>query len=177
MRESTEIRRSPDISPTRSRRTCDHLSMTSASETGETADVTIPPAQMTTAELEEFLTDAFPLVPRTYRVERVTDSGVVMRLPIGIEHERPGGTVSGPAMMTLADAAAWLATVSRIGPVALSVTSSLTINFLRKPEMADLWADAELLRLGRRQSVSEVRLSSGTDRLLVAQATVTYAIP
>ncbi|MFN8051996.1 MAG: PaaI family thioesterase [Acidimicrobiales bacterium] len=143
--------------------------------------MSVPPAVMSALDLEEFLAAAFPLAPRTYRVEEVTDVGVLMRLPIGDEHERPGGTVSGPAMMTLADAAAWLATVSRIGPVALSVTSSLTINFLDKPAMADLWGSAELLKLGRRQSVTQVKLFSDVggapgDRLL-AQASVTYAIP
>ena len=130
---------------------------------------------MTTADLEAFLEAAFPADRRVYRVTEVTDTGVVMHLPVAGAAVRPGGTMSGPSMMALADAAAWLATLSRIGPVALSVTSSLTINFLRKPAMADLRADAELLRLGRRQSVTDVRLSSGDD--LVAQATVTYAIP
>jgi uncharacterized protein (TIGR00369 family) len=143
--------------------------------------MTTPPAVMTAAELEDFLAAAFPLAPRTYRIVEVTPSGVLMRLPVTDEHERPGGTMSGPSMMTLADASAWMATVSRIGPVALSVTSSLTINFLRKPQMADLWARADLLKLGRRQSVTDVRLYSddagapGGD--VVAQATVTYAIP
>lgn len=132
---------------------------------------------MTPSELDEFLAGAFPKMPRTYRVTEVTDTGVVLWLPVGEEHERPGGTVSGPTMMALADAAAWLATLSRIGPVALSVTSSLTINFLRKPPIADLWARATLLKLGRRLSVSEVHLASDGSGDLVAQATVTYAIP
>jgi uncharacterized protein (TIGR00369 family) len=132
---------------------------------------------MSSAELETFLGEAFPKVPRVYRVSEVTAAGVVLRLPIGDEHERPGGTVSGPTMMGLADAAAWLATLSRIGPVALSVTSSLTINFLRRPPLADLRAEASLLKLGRRLSVSEVHLLSEGSGDLVAQATVTYAIP
>jgi acyl-coenzyme A thioesterase PaaI-like protein len=82
-------------------------------------------------------------------------------------------------MMALADAAAWLVTLSRIGPVALAVTSSLSISFLAKPRPADLLAHAGLLRLGRRQSVSEVRIWSdgGDPQEPVAHATVTYAIP
>ena len=137
----------------------------------------VPDPVMTPDQLEAFLAEAFPKVPRAYRVTTVTDEGVILRLPIGEEHERPGGTVSGPTMMGLADAAAWLATLSRIGPVALSVTSSLTINFLRKPPLADLRAEARLLKLGRTLSVSEVHLHSSTTNALVAQATVTYAIP
>jgi len=132
---------------------------------------------MTTAELEEFLVGAFPLAPRTYDVTEVTSTGVVLRLPVAAEFERPGGTMSGPSMMSIADAAAWLATLSRIGPVALAVTSGLSINFLRKPPMADLFAHAELLRLGRRQSVTDVRIRSAAGDDVVAQATVTYAIP
>ncbi|MCU1374948.1 MAG: PaaI family thioesterase [Actinomycetia bacterium] len=136
----------------------------------------LPPPVMSAPELDDFVAGAFPNAPRAHRVAEVTDRGVTLHLPIGPEHERPGGTVSGPAMMGLVDAAAWLATLSRIGPVALAVTSSLTINFLRKPPLtADLWADAELLKLGRRLSVTEVRVRS--DDVLVAQATVTYAIP
>jgi uncharacterized protein (TIGR00369 family) len=133
---------------------------------------------MSVDDLRDFLRSAFRSGGRAFEVEEITDRGAVLRLPIGPEHERPGGTVSGPTMMGLADGAAWVATLSRIGPVALSVTSSLTINFLRKPPMSDdLWAEADLIRLGRRLSVSEVRLLSGGSGDLVAQSSVTYAIP
>jgi uncharacterized protein (TIGR00369 family) len=132
---------------------------------------------MTAHELNDFLYGAFPAAPRPHEVTAVTDVGVTLRLLITAEHERPGGTVSGPAMMELADAAAWMATLSRIGPVALAVTSSLNINFLRKPAMSDLWAETELIRLGRRLSVCDVRIRSDADGALVAQATVTYALP
>ncbi|MHB1534043.1 MAG: PaaI family thioesterase [Acidimicrobiales bacterium] len=137
-----------------------------------------PPAVLSATDLEVFLTAALPGAPRFYGVTEVNERGVVLSLPIGPEHGRPGGTVSGPTMMGLADGAAWLATLSRIGPVPLTVTSSLTIHFLRKPPLdADLRADAELIRLGRRLSVTDVRISSGDSRELVAQATVTYSIP
>ena len=134
---------------------------------------------MTAAELNDFLAAAFPDSPRAYVVEHVDADGIRMRLPYEAAQIRPGGTISGPTMMSLADAAAWLVTLSRIGPVALSVTSSLTISFLTKPEPVDLFARGSLLRLGRRQSVSEVRLWSagGSEAQPVAHATVTYAIP
>ena len=134
---------------------------------------------MTVDELNEFLANAFPGAPRAYRVEHAAADGVRMRVPYDAGQLRPGGTLSGPTMMGLADAAAWLVTLSHIGPVALAVTSSLTISFLTKPGPSDLLAHATLLRLGRRQSVSEVRLwSDGTDPSEpVAHATVTYAIP
>ena len=133
---------------------------------------------LTPEELNDFLHAAFPGAPRGYRVEEVTDGGVRLRAPVGQENTRPGGTISGPTMMALADAAAWMATLSRIGIVALAVTSTLTINFVEKPQPVDLVADAELLRLGTRSSLTEVRIYSGPAAdLLVAQATVGYSIP
>ena len=139
----------------------------------------MPPLAMTVDELNEFLGNAFPGAPRAYRVEHAAGDGVRMRVPYDAAQLRPGGTLSGPTMMGLADAAAWLVTLSHIGPVALAVTSSLTISFLTKPGPSDLLAHATLLRLGKRQSVSEVRLwSDGTDPSEpVAHATITYAIP
>ncbi len=138
----------------------------------------MPEPVMDADALNTFLREAFPGMPRGYFVEHVDSSGLRMRLPYSPTQVRPGGTLSGPTMMSLADGAAWLVTLSRIGPVALAVTSSLTISFLRKPEAADLLGHATLLRLGRRQSVSEVRMwSEGAPDDLVAHATVTYAIP
>jgi acyl-coenzyme A thioesterase PaaI-like protein len=134
---------------------------------------------MTVQELNEFLAGAFPGAPRLYAVEDVGPDGIRMRLPYDAAQIRPGGTLSGPTMMGLADGAAWLATLSRIGPVELAVTSHLSIDFLAKPGPADLLAHAKLLRLGRRRSVSEVRLWSDDTSVddPVAFATVTYAIP
>lgn len=134
---------------------------------------------MTVDELNDFLANAFPGAPRAYRVEHAGADGLRMRVPYDAGQLRPGGTLSGPTIMGLADAAAWLVTLSHIGPVALAVTSSLTISFLAKPGQADLLAHATLLRLGKRQSVSEVRLWSegGDPAAPVAHATVTYAIP
>ena len=139
--------------------------------------MTIPAPVVDAATLNKFLQEAFPQAPRLYRVEEVTDVGVRMCLPVGVEHGRPGGTVAGPVLMGLVDGSAWLATLSRIGLVPLAVTSTLTIDFLHKPELVDLVADAELLRLGKRSSVTSVRVRSGDDGPLVAHATVGYAIP
>jgi uncharacterized protein (TIGR00369 family) len=134
---------------------------------------------MTADELSSFLASHMPDGSRRFVVEEASGDGLRMRSVYDDSQLRPGGSVSGPTMMSLADAAAWLVTLSRIGPVALAVTSSLNIAFLRKPGPADLLAHATLLRLGKRQSVSEVRIwSDGTDpRDPVAHATVTYAIP
>jgi uncharacterized protein (TIGR00369 family) len=88
---------------------------------------------------------------------------------------RAGGTISGPAMMALADTAAYFLTLAQAGPVASAATANLDIHFLSRPEPVDVLATATLLRLGRRLSVAAVDLRSGDD--LVAHATVTYALP
>jgi uncharacterized protein (TIGR00369 family) len=90
---------------------------------------------------------------------------------------RPGGVISGPTLMSLSDTAAYALVLAHIGDQLMAVTSSLTMNFLRGAKPGDLHAEAELLRLGRRNAVCEVRIwTEGPDRL-AAQASVTYALP
>lgn len=90
---------------------------------------------------------------------------------------RPGGTLSGPTLMTLADTAMYFLVLAMTGPQPLAVTSSLSINFLRKPPPADLFATARMLKLGSRLAVGEVHVRGGDPAVLVAQASVTYALP
>jgi uncharacterized protein (TIGR00369 family) len=131
---------------------------------------------MDVAELQAFLDAAFP-ADLPYTVEDVSASGVRMRLAVTESNVRPGGTVSGPSLMALADCAAWLAVVGQIGPVALAVTTSLHIDFLRKPALVDVVATGTLLKLGSRLGVVDVALHSVADDALVAKAQVTYSIP
>ena len=132
---------------------------------------------MTIDELQKFLLDAFPGAPVPYVIEELTTSTIRVRLPVGEANERPGGTVSGPSLMALADCTAWLVIVGQIGPVALSVTTSLHIDFLRKPALVDVIAVGTILKLGSRLGVVEVALHSVADDALVAKAQVTYSIP
>lgn len=131
-------------------------------------------------ELHSFMEDAFGY-PMNWTIERVDASGVRVRQPTGTANARPGGTVSGPTLMTLADAAAYLVLLSRIGPQALAVTSNLNINFLRRPDLVDLVAEASLLKLGRSLALAEVTLWSDRSepddaRRPVAHATITYSL-
>lgn len=90
---------------------------------------------------------------------------------------RPGGVISGPTLMTLADSAAYALVLAHIGDQLMAVTSQLNMSFLRGAKPGDIHAEAELLRLGRRLAVCDVRIwTEGPDRL-AAQANVTYAIP
>ena len=91
---------------------------------------------------------------------------------------RPGGTISGPAIFTLADFTIYIALIATLGPPAITaVTSNLNINFLRRPEPVDLIADARVIRLGRRLAYCEVGLVSQGGTELVAHATASYSIP
>ncbi|MBX2824434.1 MAG: PaaI family thioesterase [Gammaproteobacteria bacterium] len=103
--------------------------------------------------------------------------GALMRARYSEEFLRPGGTIAGPVMMGLADAAAYALILSRIGPVELAVTTNLTINFLRKPKPGDVMAHARMLKLGKRLAVVEVHMHSEGETESVAHVTTTYSIP
>lgn len=142
--------------------------------TGHAATTFVP--VLSADELNAHLDDTFAEA-RPYRVIDVAPGFATVTVPIESVAIRPGGTVSGPTVMGLADAAAWLVVLAHIGWVPLAVTSNLSINFMRKPEPNGLTATAELLKLGRRLAVTHVRVTGGTANHLVADASVTYAIP
>jgi uncharacterized protein (TIGR00369 family) len=132
---------------------------------------------MDAQELERFIQEHFPAARELCQVTNVGDQTIEVRLPFRDEFLRPGGTVSGPTLMGLADTATYLLVLSMVGPVALAVTTSLNINFIRKPPPEDVIASGRLLKLGRRLAVAEVHIMSASTRALVAQATVTYSLP
>lgn len=135
-------------------------------------------AVMTEAELADFVEREFPQVRGDFRVERLTDDGLILRFAVGPRHLRPGGTVSGPALFGLADVAFYLALLARIGPVALAVTTGMSMDFLRKPMPdADLIGQARLLKIGRHLAVGDVLIFSEGQDAPVARASLTYSIP
>lgn len=133
--------------------------------------------KMTAQELEAFLSSQFPRMETICSVEQVEDGFVKVRMPYHDRHLRPGGTISGPSLMMLADTAMYLVVLAMIGPVALAVTTNLNINFLRKPRATDCIAEARLLKLGKRLAVGEVTMYSAGETEPVAHATLTYSIP
>lgn len=110
-------------------------------------------------------------------LERVAYGDVRVRRAIREAHLRPGGTISGPTMMELADFAMYVAVFSAVGAEPLAVTTSLTINFLRKPALADLIAEARLMKVGKRLVVGEVIIYSDGMSEPVAHVTATYSRP
>jgi acyl-coenzyme A thioesterase PaaI-like protein len=117
-------------------------------------------------------------VESPYTVDEVKEQGDVrLRLPVANAHIRPGGTISGPALMAMADGTAWATVLSHRGPDMSPVSTSLHIDFLRKPDPVDLVADGVMLRRGRTLAVVDVSIRSAGTEKLVAKAQVTYAIP
>jgi uncharacterized protein (TIGR00369 family) len=130
--------------------------------------------------MEAFLSRVFPEIDhggKSVVIEAVGHGTARLRLLYHPRHLRPGGTVSGPAMMTLADYALYVAVLSVVGPVELAVTTHFSINFLRKPDKADVIAECRLLKAGKRLCVGEVTLYSDGRGEPVAHVTSTYSIP
>lgn len=110
-------------------------------------------------------------------LEKLGPGTAKIRIPYNEGMLRPGGTISGPTMMMLADALMYAVVLSEIGKVALAVTTSFNINFLKKPRPADLIAEGKTLKIGRRLAVVEVSIFSDGHLNPVAHATGTYSIP
>lgn len=135
---------------------------------------------MTASELGAFLDREFPQMNsrgRRFVIEEVAGRSVKVRMVYHEQTLRPGGTISGPAMFALADIAMYAAVLAQIGPRPLAVTTSLNINFLRKPKPGDMIADATILKLGKRLAMGEIGLHSDGEDDLAAHATATYSIP
>lgn len=135
---------------------------------------------MSASELNGFLEREFPQIHyggRVFVVEAVWVRGARMRMRYHESLLRPGGTISGPAMFTLADLAMYAAVLGSIGPVPLAVTTHLSINFLRRPDQGDMIAEAQLLKLGKRLAVGEIALHSERQEELAAHAVATYSLP
>ena len=138
------------------------------------------PVMMTVEELERFFLAEFPQVFHAesgLAIEAVWERGCRVRQAFRQRSVRPGGTISGPTMMALADFAMYVAVLAAIGPVPLAVTINLNINFLRKAAPRDLIAEARLLKLGKRLATGEVTICSQGETEPVAHVTSTYSIP
>lgn len=134
--------------------------------------------RITIAEFESLAVEKLPLVVQYGIVaERIEAGRAVLRMPFDQGHLRPGGTVSGPVMLALADVAVYVLVLGLLGPVEMAVTTSLNANFLRRPRAADLIAEARILKLGKRLAVAEVVIHSDGEDDPVCHVTATYSIP
>ena len=127
-------------------------------------------------QITDFFTKDFPQTK--CQIISVGNGNALVTHPVGHEELRPGGTVSGPTMMALADVALYAAILGEIGIVPLTVTTSFNINFLKRPQPSNsIRAESRLLKLGKTLVVGEVNIFSGDDPMPVAHATGTYSIP
>ena len=110
-------------------------------------------------------------------IENIAEGNAVMRLPYHHRSIRPGGSISGPHMMMLADACMYAVVLSMLGKVKLAVTTNFNINFLRKPIESDLIAEGKIIKIGKRLAIMEVSIIAEANGKLVAHATGTYSIP
>lgn len=142
---------------------------------------TSPPLQLrlTKQEVSSFLDCAFPAAARSLlgEVEALSLNHLRMRLDPDASMIRPGNIVSGPALMALVDVAAYAIIAAHHGPEAMAVTNALSISFLRGCKVARVFADASILKLGRRLAAVDVRIWQGTEDRLIAQSTGSFALP
>ncbi|MCC6076720.1 PaaI family thioesterase [Pseudomonas sp. GCM10022188] len=127
-------------------------------------------------EIAAFIAAEFPQTKCI--VERVGDGGATVWHPVGHDELRPGGTVSGPVLMSVADVALYVAILGEIGMVAMAVTTSLTANFLRKPAAdRNIVGVCKLIKVGKSLVVGEVYLYSEGSEDAVAHVVGTYSLP
>ena len=133
--------------------------------------------KLSASEIVEFLEEVFPGSIEHFTIEDVQPMRARIRMPFQPWRLRPGGTISGPSLMALADTGLWVALLAMIGREPLSVTSHLDIDFLRKPAPADVIAHTVLHKIGRKLAVGDVLMYSAGESAPCARASVTYAIP
>lgn len=129
-------------------------------------------------EVMGYLEEVFPQVQGDFAIDDLQEGRALVRLQVAERHLRPGGTVSGPSMFGLADCAVYALLLGMIGRKALAVTTSCSIDFMRKPAAnTDLIAEARMLKLGRALAVADVLIRSDGQEAAVARASLTYSIP
>ncbi len=135
-------------------------------------------SQISIDDFNKILTEEMPwAVDTKMTLEKISEGEAVMRLPYDKRSIRPGGSISGPHMMMLADACMYAVVLSLIGKVKLAVTTNFNVNFLRKPTESDLIAEGKIIKIGKRLAIMEVRVMTTVENKLVAHATGTYSIP
>jgi uncharacterized protein (TIGR00369 family) len=139
----------------------------------------VPVPVVTIEELEAFVEREFAQVNQDGRVYRITELGpgfLTLRLDPNERHLRPGGTVSGPTLFTLADFAAYYVILAHIGLKGLTVTTSIHLDFMRKATPGPLFATCTILKLGQRLVVTSIAVRDAAEEL-IAQGSLTYSIP
>jgi uncharacterized protein (TIGR00369 family) len=158
---------------------CAHTGMAQKRETDMPAQSKLKP-MLTAPDVNALMASVYPQLNDQFNVYEATDvfpGGCTVRLNADERHLRPGGTVSGPSLFTLADIGGYVCVLSHAGPDALSVTTNLNINFVRKAEAGPIDGHCRILKLGKSLMVFDIDIVAGPEGHTVAHATGTYSIP
>lgn len=128
-------------------------------------------------EVNGFFETMFPAAKRLARVAETGDGFARVRLETGDTHLRPGGLISGPTQMALADTAAYVVVFTRLGITPMAVTSSLNMSFLRPCTGEAVLAEGRLMKIGRTLAVIEVEVRGEGADAAASHAVVTYSLP
>ncbi|MEQ8559779.1 MAG: PaaI family thioesterase [Henriciella sp.] len=134
-------------------------------------------SKVSVEEANAFLSEAFKGAQNRSEVILMEDGHAIMRLKAGNEHLRPGGYISGPTQMSMADSVTYMAIFTRLGITPMTVTSNLNMNFLRPCIGEAVIAEARLMKLGRTLAVAEVEIRAEGSEKVASHAIVTYSIP
>ena len=134
---------------------------------------------MSAEAVSAFWDEHFPQIqkPRDMTIVSIAPGGATLRLNPSERHLRPGQTVSGPTLVTLADVTAYAALLAHVGPEPMIVTANISMNFLRRAPLAPLLASCRILKLGRKLAVVDVSIAAEGSDDMIAHATATYSIP
>ena len=134
--------------------------------------------QFSISELSSYLDEVFPQVVNRYRIVDLQQGYARVIQNVTPENLRPGGTVSGPTIFSLVDIGMYILLLAHIGKEPLAVTTNCSIDFLKKPTMdEELFADCNLLKLGKTLVVGEVLVKSSEKEALLARSSITYYRP
>jgi uncharacterized protein (TIGR00369 family) len=112
------------------------------------------------------------------QVRETTAESATLVMPFDEKLHRPGGIVSGQALMALADTAMVIALCSALGAFRPVFTVDMTTTFMRPATQTAIVAAATVLRLGRTLGFCQVRLLTDTmEPQWVANVVGSYSIP
>ena len=131
----------------------------------------------TEKDMEKYLENVFPQIRGRFGIIEISRNMALVKMKIQEQDLRPGGTVSGPSMFSLADISFYVAVLSAIDKEALAVTTNCSINFLQKPEPTVLFGRARILKKGKSLIVGDVEILAEDQKEIVSHASITYSIP
>lgn len=133
---------------------------------------------MTPAEYDAIIHAGVPLAQSWgVRVLAAEAGSARLEMPSSPMLLRPGNTVSGPAIMGLADVAMWAALLSLTEGRDESLTAAMQVNFLRPCGPGPLIADARVIKPGGRSIFGEVLIRRADAEEVCVHVTASWVRP